>query len=69
MFEIEEDEVATCRLEDMADAGRCELDNEMTELRRLHSGEILETMRRHSSLPVPSPQHYDGASNFAIFNR
>jgi hypothetical protein len=53
----------------MADAGRCELDNEMTELRRLHSGEILETMRRHSSLPVPSPQHYDGASNFAIFNR
>jgi hypothetical protein len=50
MFEIEEHKVASCGFEDVADARRGELDNEMAELRRFAASEILKPLRCHSAL-------------------
>ena len=57
MLEIEEHKVASCGFEDVADARRCELDDEMAELRRFAAGEILKPLRCHSALsPWLSPE-------------
>src|SRR5262249_13710613 len=49
MLEIEEHEVAAGGFQDVTDAGRGELDDEMAELRRRAAGKLLEPL----SLAVP----------------
>ncbi len=51
MFEVEQDEVAAGRFEDMPDAWRGELDDEVAEFRRSHPRHFLETASRHFALP------------------
>src|SRR4029077_5381791 len=57
MLKIEKDKVASCGFEDVADARRCELDDEMAELRRLAAGKILKAVRCHSALSLAAVQH------------
>ncbi len=51
MLEIEQHEVATRRLENVADPGRRELHDEMPELWSLCSSQLLQPLRRHPFLP------------------
>ena len=55
MLEVEEHEVAPGRLQDVADAGGRELDDEVPELGRLRPGHFLEALKRHSFLPTGEP--------------
>ena len=52
MLEVEEDEIAAGRFQDVADAGRGELDDEMAEFRRLAAGHGLEALICHPFLPL-----------------
>src|SRR5262249_40059947 len=53
VLEVEEDEIAAGRLQNVTDAGRRELDHEMAELRRPVPGHPLEALVRQSFLPFP----------------
>src|SRR6185437_17123159 len=51
MLEIEQHEVATCRLENMPDSRRGELHDEMPELRAPGLSHLLQALRCHALLP------------------
>src|SRR5262249_37608879 len=65
MFKIEQYKVASGGFEDMPDARRRELDNEMAELRRLAAGEIFESLSWHPALPRLAYCPIPGCSKFA----
>ena len=47
MLHVEQHELAACRLHDMADAGRRELDNEMPDFQVLVPRHVLEANLTH----------------------
>ena len=51
MLGVEQHEIAAGRLQDVADAGRGELDDEMAELQLARTAHLLQAWRRHPVVP------------------